>query len=134
MTRKVDMITQPRPCPEVELPVGGCPPAFRKRPDRHRAVQEGAKRPSLALPWHLHTNQVQHCGHDVDVLGEPLHQPVHNTRISEHWRPNNHRDVERLVVEAQLRHQAVVAQHLAMVGGNDYQRVVDRPQVVQGSK
>ena len=98
--------------------------------------QPGPERPPLALAWHVDACQVQERRHDVHVLGERLDHPTGATGFREpahHGRvADDERNVERLVEEAQLGHEAVVAEHLPVVRGDDDDGVVSSTRPFQG--
>lgn len=47
------------------------------------------------------------------------------------WIVDDARDVVAALPVAELLHQPVIAEHLAMVGGDDHDRVVPHPEVAQ---
>ena len=99
-------------------------------PRRHNlTLQERPYRSALALAGNRQTGQVQQGGHHVNVLGEVVDH--HPGRTVEGRVADDQRDVEGLVVEAHFGHQAVVAEHLPVVGGDGHHRVLGPPAVIE---
>ena len=77
----------------------------------------------VALQGHLEADLREDRRHDVDMLGVCL-----DDASARHVRaPDDQRDVKGLWVEPVLAEHPVVAEHLAVIGGEDDQRPVEHP-------
>ena len=105
---------------KIALPEGFLAPAARHAPGLQRRQQ----RKAVALTRDFETEPVEHGRHEVDVFGEVVENPAAAgvgfvARVA-----HDQRDVVGLIVETELRHQPVIAELLAVIGGENDQRLL----------
>ena len=86
--------------------------------------RQSQQRAAVALARDRQAQPLQYRRHDIDRLGEAFHFPAASGIGGGRRVAQDQRHLEGLVGIALLAQQPMVAQHLAMVGGDDDQRVV----------
>src|SRR5215510_10511938 len=87
-------------------------------------MQEGQERPAVTGVWHLSTYPCEDGGHDVDGLGELVHDttaaaPGLRRRIT-----NHQRNAKTLVAVADLAQEVMFTELFTVVTGEDNQGIV----------
>src|SRR5262245_9286023 len=88
------------------------------------SMQEGQERPAVTGVWHLSAYPCEDGGHDVDGLGELVHDTTAAVHGLRRRITNHQRNAKTLVAVADLAQEVMVTELFAVVTGENNQGVV----------